>query len=328
MLRRIGAVIFAVFVLLFAIGIRENRSVDRDGSSSDPDSAYDVFDDDSVRVVCAEELREICLSDLTIFGFQVSVEPVWTTAARLADGGRLGANAWLTFRPFDTLLLDPPTPPPQVAAFSPLVLTGPRSAIAALDAACPEDATRFACAAQRPTSLVLNDPGSSAIGAMALAVLAHSSGVAADATTVADPTLRTSLRALKSSARRSLSPALDAKRLGGEQVALTIEAEVVSVVEDIDFEDRETFDEIGVRYPIDVRAVEVVLVGAPGYLRAADLAAVSTSREFGYSFSKLGYETPDRPFFLDYVSIFQNRPPVRTDLSFDLALLQELRGLG
>lgn len=328
MLRRIGAVIFAVLVLLFAIGIRENRSVDRDEFSGDPDSAYDTFEDDSVDVLCVEELREVCQSDLSIFGFRVTVEPVWSTAARLADGGQLGAEAWLTFRPFDSLLRDPATPPPQVAASSPLVLTGPRLAIEALDAACPEDATRFACAAQRPASLILNDPENSALGVLALAVLAHSSGVAPDASAVIEPSLQTSLGATMRSARRSLSPALDAKRLGGERVALTLEADVVRTVDDeVNFDDRETFDEIGVRYPIDVRSAEIVLVGVPEFPRAADLAAVSTSREFGYSFSRLGFETAGRSFFLDDMTMFKDRPPVRTDLSFDLALLRELRGL-
>lgn len=336
-MRRLLAIVFAVFVLLVGLGIRVADDDDGDGATSEDDVAagdgadpYSVFDDeDEVSLLCIEELRLLCESDLSSFDVDVTVEPAWTTTARLADGGDLGADAWLTVRPFDQALAVGGAP--QVLARSPIALVGPPATVSALDAACPDVATKIGCAvATSGEQLALRDPGSSAFGALALAVAAFELGTEADAVAL-DDAVAAQLEDALDVARATQSPFDDVARIAGDLMALTAEAELVVAVDRLDYEVQESYDDAAVRYPLDVRALEIVAVPAPGFARFDDLQRVLSSQDAAYSFDGEGFFTEGGyvAYAIEYSPVFDLRPVVRTDLPPPtLELLRDIAGLG
>lgn len=329
---------FAVFVLLVGLGIRVGNDDDEDehaetgedevaGNGSDP---YAVFDDkDDVSLLCIEELRVLCESDLAAFDVDVTVEPGWTTTARLADGGELGADAWLTVRPFDQAVAGAGVP--QVLARSPIALVGPPATVSALDAACPDVAAKIGCAvATRGEQLALQDPSESAFGALAAAVAAFELGVATDAVTL-DERVATQLADALDLARITQSPFDDVARVDGDLMALTAEADLVVAVNRLEYEDQERYDDSAVRYPLDVRALEIVAVPAPGFARFDDLHRVLSSTDAAYSFDRMGFFTDGGyvAYAIEYSPVFDLRPQVRTDLPPPtLGLLRDIAALG
>ena len=363
MLRRALAVIFAACVLSAALVVRYNRPEGGDGSTAgsptatdrrapgatgvqrvegpspagEPVDVYDLFDDSGVEMLCIEELATVCEDSFSMLGFEVRAEPVWTTVDRLADRGDLDADLWVTVRPFDVLAGAPSGgrmtlgPPSRVLASSPIVLTAPTPAMSELDGACPDAAVLFACATDqaRAANVVLRDPARSAHGALAAAAVAHDLGVPRSEAGVADPAAADHLRHLLRTARRSQSPLQDAVRIGRGRVALTIEADVITRLHDLEYEQMTTYDEVGVRYPLDVGSVEVVLLAVPDFARQDDLATLLASDDAGHGFRRAGFMTPGRPSsIVEYAKVFEGRPAIRTDLTEEPGLMTELRRLG
>jgi hypothetical protein len=335
--RRLLALVFAVVVLGVAFQLRSGREEATDppprrGTSTDP---YEVFDTREVALLCVEELRPVCDDRLDSLGIEVRYEPAWTTVDRLRDGGSLEADAWLTVAPFASAEAAGPAlgASSRPLARTTIALVGPTAVVEELEAACPDGATRFACAALGGP-VALRDPAVSGLGALALEAVGRELLAAGTEPPVLDPAARERLQALIGTARRSPSPFDDIARLGGRTVALTVEADVATAITsryDEGYEAAEAFGaRFAVRYPLDVRAVEVVVAGAPGFRRIDDLDAVLRSETVAYSFQDAGFEvdglgggiveSDDPPFV--------GRPPVRTDLPWTPSLLRELRGLG
>lgn len=345
MLRRMAALAFAGLVLAVAFSIRASRDERADGAGSGgagagavlggppAENPYEVFEEGSVSLLCAEELGELC-ADLSSMNLGVRAEPAWVTVGRLRDGGSLGTDAWLTVRPFD----EPVTRSTPAAAVlgartgvlarSPVVLSGPAGAMAQLRAECPDAVTRFACATApgRAASVAVHDPVHSALGALALTALAHELGVDGDATAIDDPAVTAHLATVLAEARRTQAPLQDAERIGGRVVALTVEAALLARLDAVDYDDRERVaGGFAVDYPIDVRAVEVVAVADPGFRRFGDLDRVLRSRGAAFSFERSGYLPAERdPYVLD-LGVFAGRPAVRTDLEWSQALVEAVR---
>lgn len=339
MLRRMAALAFAGLVLAVAFSIRASRDEGGSAGSGPGDvlggapaeNPYEVFEEGSVSLLCAEELGELC-ADLSSMNLGVRAEPAWVTAARLRDGGGLGADAWLTVRPFDDLVTgSAPTAlgaRTGVLARSPIVLTGPAPALAQLRADCPDAVSRFACATapERVSSVALHDPRTSALGALALTALVHELGVDEAATGIDDPAVAAQLATTVAGARRTQSPFQDAERIGGRMVALTVEAELLARLDTVEFDDRDGVAAgLGVDYPIDVRAVEVLAAAHPDFRRFGDLDRVLRSRGAGYAFERSGYLPAERDSYVLDLEVFAGRPAVRTDLRWSPELVQTVR---
>jgi hypothetical protein len=341
MLRRMAALAFAGLVLAIAFSIRASREDGR-AVGSEPggpadvvggppaENPYEVFEEGSVSLLCAEELGELC-GDLSSMNLGVRAEPAWVTAARLRDGGELGADAWLTIRPFDevvtaaALRLGART---GVLARTPVVLTGTAAAMAQLRAECPDVSSRFACATapERVSSVALHDPHTSALGALTLTTVVHELGIDDTATAIDDPAVAAQLATVLDGARRTQSPLQDAERIGGRMVALTVEAELLARLDVAEYDDRERVaGGFGVDYPIDVRAVEVVAAAHPDFRRFGDLDRVLRSRGVGYAFERSGYLPAERDSYVLDLEAFAERPVVRTDLRFSTELLEAVR---
>lgn len=340
MLRRMAALAFAGLVLAIAFSIRASRDDDGSGASvagggdvlggPPAENPYEVFEEGSVSLLCAEELGELC-GELSSLNLGVRAEPAWVTVSRLRDGGGLGADAWLTARPFDDLVAG--SAPAAlgartgVLARSPIVLTGPASAMAQLRVDCPDAISRFACATapERVASLALRDPGTSAVGALALTALVLELGVDEAATAIDDPAIAAQLATTLAGARRTQSPFQDAERIGGRMVALTVEAELLARLDAADYDDRERVASgFGVDYPIDVRALEVVAAAHPDFRRFGDLDRVLRSRGVGYALERSGYLPAERDSYVLDLEVFANRPAVRTDLRWSPGLVQSI----
>lgn len=345
MLRRLAAVIFAVVVISLGLSMRAGRD-DADGRlaggggggvdrAREGDSPYDVFENEPVDLLCAEDLRQLCTDNLDLMHFEPRIEPVWTTIDRLERGEGLDADVWLTLRPFDAVaakVTPGPAPlgaPTPVLARSAVVLAGPPLAVEAIEAACPDPAALLACAATtRAQNLALRDPRTSAAGAIAFASVAHELGVPADAVSVDDPAVREQLAAVRRAARKTSTPYTDALRVNRDLVALTLEADARLALEAVGYEDRKSFGGVTLRWPIDVRAAEVVAVPAAGFRRTGDLEFVLRSDAIVFSFGDAGYEIEEETFRVADVPVFAARPPTRTDLPYDPELLRMLRTLG
>lgn len=336
MLRRLAALAFGVAVIVGALAI---RNADDGGGSSRRDSAsgevdpYDVFDDDPVTVLCIEELAVMC-EDLDLVFGTTRVEPAWVTVDRLAAGGELEAEAWMTFRPLDAMAA-PPGPAKGAlgratpVARSPIVLAGPPAAVAAVEAACPEATTLLSCAgATEGVQLMLRDPTTSAAGALALAVLAGEPVAPAPGRAV-EPAAPDPLDALLTRARLTPVPYEDVARLKKSAIALTLEAEVTVALAVLPFEELRGYSGVRVLYPLEARAAEVVVVPARTFSRADDLIAVMQTRSLAYLLERSGFEVPPRrPGFLDAEAVFAARPTVRSDLPPPAPeLLRTLRAL-
>ena len=359
MLRRALAVIFAACVLSAALVVRYNRPEGGDGSTNEAAGdaraaagdgkaegsspantdvdVYDLFADSGAELLCIEELALVCEESFSLMGFEVRVEPVWTTVDRMADGGALGADVWVTVRPFDRLGGAPSGgrivlgPPSRVVASTPIVLTAPAPAIDALDGACPDAAVLFTCATDqaRARNVVLRDPGRSAHGALAAAAVAHDLGVRRSDAAVADAAAADHLRHLLRTARRSQSPLQDAIRIGRASVALTVEADLIASMQDLEFEELTRYDEVGVRYPLDVGPVEVVVLTVPAFPRGDELATLLASRDVAHAFRRAGYMTPGpASSIVEYAKVFEGRPAIRTDLVEQPEFMTEMRRLG
>ena len=341
MLRRMAALAFAGLVLAVAFSIRASRDEGGSGGSgpgagdilggAPAENPYEVFDEGSVSLLCAEELGELC-ADLSSMNLGVRAEPAWVTAARLRDGGGLGSDAWLTVRPFDDLVTD--SAPAAlgartgVLARSPIVLTGPAAAMAQLRAECPDAISRFACATapERVSSVALHDPRTSALGALALTALVHELGVDEAATAIDDPAVAAQLATTVAGARRTQSPFQDSERIGGRMVALTVEAELLARLDTVDYDDRDGVAAgFAVDYPIDVRAVEVLAAADPAFRRFGDLDRVLRSRGAGYAFERSGFLPAERDSYVLELEVFAGRPAVRTDLRWSPELVQAVR---
>jgi hypothetical protein len=338
MARRLLALLFAVVVLGVAFQLRSGRDETdpppRRGTTADP---YEVFETREVALLCIEELRPVCDDRLDSLGIEVRYEPSWVTVDRLRDGGALEADAWLTVAPFASAEAAGPGPglgpASRPLARTTVALVGPTAVIEELDASCPDGATRFACAVLAGP-VALRDPSVSGLGTLALEAVGRELLAAGTEPPVLDAGARERLQALVGGARRSPSPFDDIARLGGRTVALTVEADVATAITsryDESYEVAEAFGaRFALRYPLDVRAVEVVVAGAPGFRRVDDLDGVLRSETVAYSFQDAGFEvdgfgggivdSDDPPFV--------GRPPVRTDLRWTPSLLGELRELG
>ena len=329
-----GAVAFAVVAIVVALAVRggdgDGASVSStaDGSFDPGDDVYDAFEDDEVSLVCIEELRLLCEDAFPSLGFDVRIESVWTTVDRLEAGGALDADAWLTVRPFDDLARAAGAdllPSSAVLARSPIAIIGSKEAVTAFDATCGDATVLLTCAAtDGRADVVLRDPATSAIGALALASVADELG----ATTERLPGTVETIEALLADGRIAQVPYEDAERAGGTLVALTIEAELLAAIEDLTYEEQDVYDDAAIRYPLDVRAVEVVAVTGATAMRAQDVQAVLASEDVGYSYRRTGYTVDgDASYLLDYAVPFADRPTVRTDLPPpSVELLQALRG--
>ncbi|MBW3643797.1 MAG: hypothetical protein KY447_12880 [Actinobacteria bacterium] len=332
------AVLFGMLVIAIALGIRGDRREPEGQEGRSPNAARKGpfrFSDEAenrARLLCIEELRAVCDDTFVLMGFAVDVEPAWTTADRVAGGGSLGADVWLTVRPFDQLA-QPSAPPPAfgsptpVLARSPLALAGPTAAVASLDVACPEPSTRLGCAtsAGRARQVALRDARSSAFATLALATVAHDLGTPGDAEAVTDPAVVEHLRTLARTSRRSQAPFEDVMRIGGQTVALTVEAEVLDVINDLSYDSQERYEQAALRYPIDVRSVEVVAVSPASLPGAATAHAALQSSEAAAGFRRGGFATDGRaPFAVQLAPPFKGRPVVRTDLPANPALLRDI----
>lgn len=334
MLRRVAAVLFAVMALAIGLSVRADRA-DRRKPTEGPEvrRAHDIFERREVALLCAEELRDVCEGTFSYLGFDVQIEPAGTTADRLADGGGLHADAWLTFRPFEQLASSATADPGlmgaalPVLARSPVVLVGPRAAVEALDSACPDEARRFACAVTlRPETVALRDPRISAIGVLSVASVAYAAGLPDDAERIVDAAELERLRTLATGSRRSQAPYEDAMRMNREIVALTLEAEVIAAVRRLDFERQDAFDGAAVRYPMEVRAAEVVMVPAMSFSRTDDLADLLRSDDVAHDFTRAGYQVEGKQLtVVDFVPAFRDRPTVRTDIGYPAELVRDLR---
>ena len=340
MLRRLAALVFAVVVIAVGLSLRDGRDGGGGPGGGRPgggdraqpgDDPYEVFEDEHVDVLCVEELRTFCADRLDLLNLRARFEPAWVTVQRLQRGAALGADVWLTFRPLDDLARPPGVPPvlgpsTPVLARSAVVVAGPTAAVTALDAACPDRAKLLACVATtRGEKLALRDPSTSGAGTLAFASVAFELGVPPEARSVEDPAVATQLTALARTARRTPTPYADVMRVDGDLVALTLESEVRAALEEVDFDERRTFAAAAVRYPIDVRAAELVAVPAVGFRRARDLDFVLRSDPVVFSLGDSGFEIEGETFRTSGVALFAGRPDTRLDLPYDAALLQSLR---
>lgn len=348
MLRRMAALAFAGLVLAFAFAVRaerDGRAPDSPASDLPADvvggppaeNPYEVFDDDEVSLLCVEELEAFC-RDVASMGIDVRTEAAWATVGRVRDGGDLGSDAWLTIRPFDELALETPEGTPSVApldrrtgvlARSPVVLTGPLAAMAELRSACPDAVGRFACAtAAERARLVAVHPPSSALGTLALTALAHELGAdpSPAAAGISDPAIAIQVAAAGGAVRRTQSPLLDAERIAGRMVALTAEADLLARLATAEYDDRERAGAaFAVDYPIDVRALEIIAIARPDFRRLGDLDRVLRSRGVGFAFERAGYLPADEDSYLLDLTLFADRPPVRTDLTWNPAVVEAVR---
>lgn len=343
MLRRLLAVVFAVFVLLVAMQLRGDGDDGRaaplaggrpDGSAGD--NGYEVFDDDEVALLCIEDLRALCREGLDLFGFTVRIEPAWTTVDRLRDGGELGADAWLTVQPFPEIaspaggggLEEPLGRPTAVVARSPFVAVGPAAGIADVDAACPDAAVLLSCIAGpgRSGPTVARHPGASALGSLALATLVPEIRSDPAVPPRADAGVADAVQAFVAATRRSQAPLEDALRIGGSAAAFTVEAELLEELQRLDYDLRDTAQErFGVRYPLDVRAAEIVVVPVPRFPRPRDLQSLFLTSAAGYAFERAGWIAEARESYLHDGPLFVDRPVVRTDLRWDPELVDAVR---
>ena len=330
MARRIAAVVFAVAAI--AVGIVIRNTEERGPRRSVPDKVdpYEIFDDDQVSILCAPELAVLC-ERLSQMVTKTRVEPTWTTVDRLADGGALGADAWLTFRPLDEMAAARPGAtslgPASPVGRSPIVMAGPPAAVATVRAACPDARVLLSCAGGvAAIQLMLRDPATSAVGALALAVLAEELKVAgpeqpADAGTA-------SLVAVLDRSRSTPIPYQDVARLQGNALALTLEADVGAWVNDLPYEQQRDFDQAAILYPFEARGVEVVVVPARSFTRANDLVRVLGSSSLLLALEGNGFEVPTRPPYLFPKRVYAGRPTIRYDLPPPPpARLRQLRAL-
>ena len=349
MVRRLLAAVFAVVVLFVAFQLRSDQETGggfggrgsgrADGTAGD--NGYEVFEDDEVALLCIEDLREICESDLDLLGFAVEIEPAWTTVRRLRDGGELEADVWLTVHPFPELARPaagagggtvPAEPaalasPTNVLARSPIVVAGSTEAIAGVATRCPETPTLFTCIAAdvATTRVVIRDPATTAIGSLSAAAILQETGMDAAALT-ADPAAPGPLGVFARSARRSQAPLQDALRIGGSTIAIALEAEALAVAEEMGLSDPETeLAPFGIRYPLDVRPVEMVAVPAPDFRRPRDLQTALLSSAAGYTFQRHGWAPEGREPYLLETPLFAGRPVVRTDLPWDPELVRAIQ---
>ena len=335
-MRRILAVLFAVAVIFLGLQIRWSRDDQAQTESRrQPVDPYQLFErGDGASVLCIDELAAVC-EDLARFDVEVRAESAWVTAARVLDGGALEADAWLTVRPFDRLPAEVAGPdrtaeaPSPVLARSPIALLGPPAALDAVDAVCPEVATRLGCAAtDAPERLAIWDPATSAFGGLALASVAFDLGVPFDATAVEDEGVRQQLRSIVDAARTTQTPFADAVRVAGDLVALAVEADFAADVDSVDYEKLDEYDRAAVRYPLDVRSVELVLVGDPDSRHLTGLRDLMSSESVAYELERRGYVAGGQRSYRFETAPFEGRPGVRTDLPPpSLELLRDLAGL-
>jgi hypothetical protein len=333
----VGAVLFAVAAISFAVAIRHGREADADRTHrrSAAESAYGTFDRGSVEAICIDELRSVCEDDLSLFGFDVRVEPAWATVDRVVKTGRLGADVWLTVRPFDAMASQPGRPAigqaTPVLGRTPIAVVGPPAATAGFDRACPDAATVLRCAATTYLPhIALRDPSRSAYGALALASVAYELGVPERATSIDDPAVLGQLRGLVHGGRTTQTPFDDVLRLRSDSLALTTESDLLADIIERKPDDQERYDSAAIRYPLDVRTAEVVAVPSATFSRAAELRAVLTSQDFGWQLEHAGYIVEGRTaYVLDLAPPLKSRPPMRTDLPPpDAGLLRALRAVG
>lgn len=331
MSRRIAAVVFAVAMIAGGIAIRNSRSGDAPRRELAEDAnLYSVFDDDDGSILCAPELAALCETLAGIVG-PIRTEPTWTTADRLAGGGALGADAWLAFRPLDEMAVPPTSPstlaPAAPVARSPIVLAGSPAVIGAIEAACRDPRVLLSCAGNLAgVKLMLRDPATSVVGAIALDVLAGELGVAAPGV-VADEGAAT-LRSLLGRSRLTPVPYEDVSRLPEGSVALTLEADVNLFLMKLPFEQRRSYSGVAVLYPFEARAAEVVVMPARSFRRADDLVAVINSTRYGVAADRAGFDVPGHSRDLVPTRVFAKRPTIRSDLPPPApARLRQLRAL-
>lgn len=97
-MRRVFAVLGALFMVILALLIRAQLDDDGDGGGGGGD------DGDRVALLCAEELADVCRALEAEGVATVEIEPVGTTVDRLGAEGRLDADAWLTLAPFPEIV--------------------------------------------------------------------------------------------------------------------------------------------------------------------------------------------------------------------------------
>ncbi len=322
MARRLAAAVFAVAVIAGGLAIRnandDSGQPRRSTATTDPTDPYRLLQDHSVTLLCAEEVAQLC-DDLDYVVSDTRVEPAWTTVDRLAAGGQLGADAWVTFRPLEEMAA---APPPVKRALgqatllgrSAIVLAGPSTAVAAVDAACPNPRKLVSCAAAAEgVQLMLRDPTSSPAGALALSVAADEH-IAPQAGTPAAPGPVDQLGQLLARSRGTPSPYEDVARLKASAVALTLEADVNLAFDKLGFAERHSSDLVGVRYPFEARAVELVMVPSSTFDRPRDLVTVFGSRTVSSSVNQLGFDVPGRSRSYAASKAFALRPTIRYDL--------------
>ena len=320
MARRIAAAVFAVAVIAGALAIRNADDADEapPRAATSTTAPYEVFRDDPVTLLCAEELARLCADMKYLIG-TAKVEPAWVTVDRLAAGGQLGADAWATFRPLDEIAV-PPSPaqsvlgPATPVGRSAVVLVGPPAAVAAVDAACPNPRMLLSCAGEAEgVQLMLRDPTTSPAGAIALAVLADELGGEAAPPAGAVPSER--LVRLLARSRGTPSPYEDVVRLKGSAVALTFEGDVNLALDVLKSEERFEYDRVVLRYPFETRAAEIALVPSRSFARARDLAAVLGSEDVGFKVQRqTGFDPPGYSRSNYPPKVFSARPPIRYDL--------------
>jgi hypothetical protein len=82
-----------------------------------------------------------------------------------------------------------------------------------------------------------------------------------------------------------------------------------------------------VRYPLDVRPVEIVAVPATTFSRPRDLEALLRTSAAGYAFDRHGWVVEGRDAWFLHGPPFEARPAVRTDLPWPPALVRAVRGM-
>lgn len=350
MRRRLLAVVFGVAVVAGGLAVRSGGGTGPAAPSAGPTvttlaegtNEYDVFERDEVSLLCAEDLVGLC-ERLDLLGFRTTTEPVWDTVGRLQAGQELGADAWLTFRPFDELVtqehLDSGT-----LARSPVVLAGGRADMARLATACPDDAFGIACLTggpPQPPDLTVPAPGpapgpapelpqpslrdpASGLGSLTLAVAAIELG-AAPSGDPPEPAVSARLGALVKGARVNQVPYEDVRR-GRQGVALALEADILADAQGLGPDEAAVAD-VAIAYPRDVRSAEIVAVVDLGFDRPGPVIAVLRSSAASYGFADVGFQAVGRERSLrDGLPGAGARPAIRTDLAPpSLALLRAVR---
>ncbi|MGQ0616317.1 MAG: hypothetical protein ACT4PW_04915 [Acidimicrobiia bacterium] len=350
MRRRLLAVVFGVAVVAGALAVRSGGGAGPGAPGAGPTvttlaegtNEYDVFERDEVSLLCAEDLVGLCES-LDLLGFRSTVEPVWDTVGRLQAGQELGADAWLTFRPFDELVTQEHLSSGTLAR-SPVVLAGGGDEMARLATACPDDAFGIACltgGTPKPLDPAvpavgpapgsgpdlpqpsLRDPASG-LGSLTLAVAAIELG-AAPSGEGPQPVVATRLRALVEGARVNQVPYEDVRR-GGQGVALALEADILADAQGLGTEGLVAAD-VAIAYPRDVRSAEIVAVVDLDFDRPGPVIAVLRSSAASYDFASVGFQAVGRERSLrDGLPEAGERPAIRTDLAPpSLALLRAVR---